>query len=150
MKKLTSIMSCCIDSSSNNALSPCGNQFWHILLLLINLLYNNVKNLTSILSCSEGIKSISSRKVQKALSVQDSRLLHIFYIFTWQSSANKQPINLLYKDVKNLISILNCYIGPKCVSSINDKKALSLCHNHYSFNFRNRQWKSTAVKQAAY
>ena len=40
----------------------------------------------------------------------------------------KQLINLLFKDVKNLTSILNCYIGPNCVP----KNALSLYDIHFS------------------
>ena len=74
----------------NLYISPYDNQFSltfitpaenHLLTneQLINLLYNDVNNLTSILSSSKGIKSISLRIVEK---VQDNRLLHIFYIFT--------------------------------------------------------------------
>ena len=38
---------------------------------------------------------------------------------------NNQLINILYTDVKNLTSVLNCCTGPKCVSSINHTKDLS-------------------------
>ena len=41
----------------------------------------------------------------------------------------KQLINLLYNDVKNLSSILKCYIDPNCAASINDAKPISLCDN---------------------
>ena len=40
---------------------------------------------------------------------------------------NQSLINLCYSDVRNLTSILSYCLGPKCVSSNNDTKALSLC-----------------------
>ena len=49
----------------------------------------------------------------------------------------KQLINLLYNDMKNLLSILNCYIGPNCVASINDAKPISLCDNQLFACFYN-------------
>ena len=45
---------------------------------------------------------------------------------------NNQPIDILYNDVKNLTSILSFCIGPKCVSSKYDTKALFLCELHFS------------------
>ena len=53
---------------------------------------------------------------------------------------NKQLINLLYYDVNNLCSILNCYniMGPKCVASNNDAKLLSMYDIHFSLVFITR------------
>ena len=45
---------------------------------------------------------------------------------------NQKLINLCYSDVKNITSILSCCLGPKCVSSNNDTKALSLCDGCFS------------------
>ena len=83
-----------------------------------------------------------SYNVTKALSVCDNHFSLIFITCPEKNlQTNKQLINLLYNDVKNLTSILNCYmhsplqdiencrrIGPKRVSSNN---ALSQCHNHF-------------------
>ena len=46
---------------------------------------------------------------------------------------NKQLINLRYNDMKNLTLILYHCIGPKCVPSTNDTKALFLCDNRFVF-----------------
>ena len=54
---------------------------------------------------------------------------------------NKEPINLLYNDVKNLTSILSFCIRPKYVSSNDDTKALFLCELHFSHIF----YKSTIL-----
>ena len=43
-------------------------------------------------------------------------------IFRIICKKNKQLINLLYYNVKNLTSILNFCIGPKCVTSDNDNR----------------------------
>ena len=61
---------------------------------------------------------------------------HIFPITLPDSHlhTNKNLINLLYNDVKNLSSILNCYIGPKCVASNNYAKPLSLYVFTYFYN----------------
>ena len=45
---------------------------------------------------------------------------------------NNLLINLLKNEVKNVSSILNCYIAPKCVSSKNITKTLSLHEDQFS------------------
>ena len=61
------------------------------------------------------------------------------YISALQSFADKnQIINRLYKDVKKFTSVLSFCIGPKCVSSNDDTKALFLCELHFSLIFTNR------------
>ena len=70
----------------------------------------------------------------KALSLYDNHLLHISISLPDNHlHTNNQLINLLYNFIKNLSSILNCYIGPKCVASKNNTKPLSLCDNHFVF-----------------
>ena len=77
---------------------------------------------------------MASNNDAKHLSLYD---IHFLRIFITQPDTflglNKQLINLRYNDDKNLTSILYCCIGPKCVPSINDTKALSLCENHFLF-----------------
>ena len=51
---------------------------------------------------------------------------------------NKHLIKLLFNDVKNLTSILSCCIGPKCVSSNDDTKALFLCELYFLLDFTSR------------
>ena len=51
---------------------------------------------------------------------------------------NQSLITLFYCVVKNLTSIFSYCIGPKCVSSNNESKALSVCDNHFSLNFITR------------
>ena len=89
MKNLTSILSCCLDPkclSSNNdakALSLCDSCFSHICISrpkndlpknkqLINLLYDELESLTSILSWCNGVKIVVSRKDPLALSHEDN------------------------------------------------------------------------------
>ena len=56
-----------------------------------------------------------SNNVAKALAVCDNHFSLILISCPENHlQTNKQLINLLYKDVKNLTSILNCYIHPKC------------------------------------
>ena len=57
---------------------------------------------------------------------------------------NKELINLLYNDVKNLTSILSFCIGPKCVSN-EDIKALFLCELHFSLIFKSRPFWASAL-----
>ena len=57
---------------------------------LSKVLYNDVKNLTSILVCCKGPKSLAWNKV---LYLWNNHLRHIFYTFIWESSANKHPTN---------------------------------------------------------
>ena len=85
---------------------------------LINLLYNDVKNITSILSFCIGPKCVSSNDDTK-LYFRVNYTFHFFYKSTFKSSADKQTINLRYNDVKNFTSILTFCIGPKCVSTNN-------------------------------
>ena len=107
---------------------------------LINLLYNDVKNWTSSLSCCIGPKCVSSNNGTKALLFLCE--LHFSLIFKSQPlyhlRTKKQLINLLYNDVKNLTSILSYCIGPKCVSSKDDTKALFQCELHFSLIFTRR------------
>ena len=81
---------------------------------LINLLYNDVKNLTSILNCYVGPKCVASNNDAKPLSLYD---IHFSQIFITRpdtdTELNKQLINLHYNDMKNLTSILYSYTGPK-------------------------------------
>ena len=88
---------------------------------LINLLYYDVKNLTSILSGCIGPKCVTSNK-DNTVSVN-----YFWLIITRPDNhlrKNKQLIKRLYNDVKNLTSILSGCIGPKCVSCNNGWKPL--------------------------
>ena len=104
---------------------------------LINLC-NDVKNFTSIFSFCIGPKCTSSNDDTKALFLCE---LH-FIFFTSRplnhQRTNKHPINLCYNDVKNFTSILSFCIGPKCVFSNDDTKALFLCELHFSLIFTSR------------
>ena len=70
---------------------------------LINLVYNDMKNLTYSLLCFNGVKSVFWNIDRKALSVWDN---HIDSFFTTTRKCllwiNKQLINLVYDDMKNL------------------------------------------------
>ena len=55
--------------------------------------------------------------------------------------------NLLYYDVKNLTSILNSCISPKCVTSTSDN---ILSDNQFWLTFYNSTSKSSAYKQVTY
>ena len=98
-----------------------------------------MKNFTSILSFCIGPKCVSSNDDTKALFVCE---LHLSLFFTSRplnhQRTNKQPINLNYNDVKNSTSILSFCIGPNCVSSNEDTKALFLCELHFSLIFTSR------------
>ena len=104
---------------------------------LIYLLYSDVKNLTSILSFCIGPKCVFSNDDTKAVFLCE---LHfsLFLKLTFKSSAHKQPINFRYNDVKNFTSILSFCIGPKCVFSRDDTKALFLCDLQFSLIFTSR------------
>ena len=89
---------------------------------LINLLYTDVKNVMSIFRVS---------RVYPRAKLEKLYLYKIIASYIFSTSfpdnhlhTNKQLINLRYNSVKNVFSVLNCYIGPKCVSSKNDAKAL--------------------------
>ena len=58
---------------------------------------------------------------------------------------NKEPINLLYNDVKNLTSIFSFCIRSKYVSSNDDTKALFLCELHFSHIFTSRPFWASAL-----
>ena len=70
---------------------------------LINLVYNDVKNLLYSLICFNGVQSVFWNIDRKALSVWDN---HIDSFFTTTRKCflriNKQLINLDYDDMKNL------------------------------------------------
>ena len=87
----------------------------------LSFLYLFVKNLTSILNFSTAPKCDFSNNDTKALSLRDNHsfLFFIYLGITIMLVTNKQLINLLYNDVKNVTSILSCCIGPKHVSSNN-------------------------------
>ena len=99
---------------------------------LINHLYNDVKNLTSILSCCIDPKRVSSNNGTELYLC----VIITFHYFVSQHynhlQPNNQPIDLLCNDVKNSTSIFELCIGPKCVSSNDDTKALFLCELHFS------------------
>ena len=88
----------------------------------INLRYNDVKNLSSILSYCIGPKRLSSNDDRKALFPCE---LHFSLIFTSRplnhQQTNKQPITLLYNEMKSLSSILSCC---KCVNILLSKERL--------------------------
>ena len=90
---------------------------YHLLahIQLINLLYNEVKNLTWI--CCKGPKSVSSRRKMKKLYLCSIITFDLHYIPTskYHLLAHIQLINLLYNEVKNLTWI--CCKGLKSVSS---------------------------------
>ena len=58
-------------------------------------------------------------------------LVFFVYISALQSCWGQTIINRLYKDEKNFTSVLSFCIGPKCVSSNDDRKALILCELHF-------------------
>ena len=70
---------------------------------LINLVYNDMKNLTYSLLCFNGVKSVFWNIDRKALSLWDN---HIDSFFTTTPKCllriNKQLINLDYDDMKYL------------------------------------------------
>ena len=76
----------------------------------IKLLYIVETKLTSILSCSEGSNSLSWNS-----KYWISEMRHNFYTFIWESSVNKQQIQLRYNDVKNSTSIMIWCNGDKVV-----------------------------------
>ena len=76
---------------------------------LINHLYNDVKNLTSILSCCIGPMRVSSNEDTNALFLCELHFSLFFFKSTFKSSEDKQTvITICYNDVKNLSSILSC------------------------------------------
>ena len=156
MKNSTSVLSFCIGPksvSSNDdtkALFLCELHFSQIFTSrplnhqrtnkqLINLLSNDVKNLTSILSCCIGPKCVSCNDDTKALFSCES---HFSIIIKRRplnlQLTNKQPINLLYNDVKNLTSTLSFCIGPKCVTCNDDTKTLFFSELHFSLIIKSR------------
>ena len=118
-------------SQHYNHLQPNNQHF--------DVLYNDVKNSTSILSFCIGPKCVSSNDDTKALFLCE---LHISLFVTIRplnhQRKNKQPINLRYNVVKNLSSILSYCIGPKRLSSNDDRKALFPCELHFSLIFTSR------------
>ena len=159
MKNATSILSGCIVPkcvSCNNcskALSLCYNQFPHIIRTrhqnrlrtskqLVCVLYSEMTSLSSIFSYCKVNKMVPSKKDRKARSGSHNHLWHIFINHTLESSAG-QTINFLY----NLTSIVNCCIGPKCVTSNNENK---MSDNDVWLIFYNSTRKSSADKQVTY
>ena len=78
-------------------------------------------------------------------------LVFFVYISALQSCWGQTIINRLYKDEKNFTSVLSFCIGPKCVSSNDDRKALIL-HLHIALltDFYKSNFKSSADKQKTY
>ena len=95
--------------------------------LVINLLYNYVKNFTSILNCYIGPKCVTSNNVTKALSLCYN-CFSLIFISRLENHlrTNKQLSNLLYNDVKNFTFVLSCSIGIKSIPERKDRKALSV------------------------
>ena len=91
---------------------------------LINLVYNDMKILTYILICSNGVQSVFWYKIEK---------LYLCEIITFNKfraipnkcrmRRNKQLIKLVYNNVKNFTYIL---ISCNCVQFVSSKKALSV------------------------
>ena len=83
---------------------------------LINLVYNDMKNLTYSLICINCVQSVFWNIDRKDLSVWDN---HIDSVFTTTRKCllwiNKQLINLDYDDMKNLARILSCC---KCIQGL--------------------------------
>ena len=140
-------MSCCFGPkgvSSNDdtkALSLCEIHFLFIITSRPlnhqrinnqrnNLLYNDVENKTSILTCCFGPKCVSSNDDRKALF-----LCEIHFSLTLTSGplnhqrTNNQHITIVYNEMKSLSSIFRCCVGPKGVSS---RKALFPYQLHFS------------------
>ena len=94
---------------------------------LINLVYNDMKNLTYSLICFNCVQSVFWNIDRKALSAWDD---HIDSFFPTTRKCflriNKQLINLDYDDLKNLI----CFNGVQSVFWNIDRKALSVWDNH--------------------
>ena len=106
---------------------------------LVNILPNDVKNLTSILSCCIGHKCGYCNDDTKALLLCESHFSLIFQSRAlYHQLTSKHSINILCNDVKNLTSILKFCIGRKCVLSNNDMKALFLCELQFSLFFTSR------------
>ena len=140
-------MSCCKDvqgvssMKDSNRLSLRDNHIWLIFLQLHQMLYaikqatykqvyNDVKNLGQILSCCKCIQCLQWK-------IQNVYLWEIitFDLFSYNSTKcyiriNKQLINLVYNDMKNLTYSLICF---NCVQSVFwniDRKALSAWDDH--------------------
>ena len=98
---------------------------------LINRVYNDTKNLTYSLLCFNGVKSVFWNIDRKALSLWDN---HIDSFFTTTRKCflriNKQLINLVYNDMKNLLYSLIFFNGVQSVFWNIDRKALSVWDNH--------------------
>ena len=90
---------------------------------IINLLYNDVKNVTSILSYCIDPKCVSSNDATKALFLYE---LQFALIFTSQplnhQRTNKQLITILYNEMKSSSSIFSCCNGVNIVTSKKDWK----------------------------
>ena len=103
------------------------DSYLHTNKQIINLLYNDVNNLSSISICYVGPKCVASNNDAKPLSLYD---IHFSLIFIPRPDThlglNKQLINLRYNDVKNLTSILHC---SKSMSSWKVRKALCMQDN---------------------
>ena len=122
----------------------------------INLLYINVKDLTSISNCCIGPKCVSSINDTKPYLCVITILLYFFISRHYNHlRTNEQLINLRYNDLKNFSSILSFCIGPTSVSSNNDMKALSLRDNHcylflYISRHYNHLWKNKQIINLLY
>ena len=94
------------------------------------LVYNDVQNLEQILSCCKCIQCLQW-KIQNVYLWE----IIIFDLFSYNSTKcyiriNKQLINLVYNDMKNLTYSLICFNGVKSVFGNIDRKALSVWDNH--------------------
>ena len=136
MKNLTYTLISCNSVSLTKALSLRDNHIDSYLQLttpkcylriskqLINLVYNDMKILTYILICSNGVQSVFWYKFEK---------LYLCEIITFNKFCatphkcymriNKQLIKLVYNNVKNFTYIS---ISWNCVQIVSSKKALSV------------------------
>ena len=125
----------------SNRLSLRDNHIWLIFLQLHQMLYaikqatykqvyNDVKNLGHILSCCKCIQCLHWK-------IQNVYLWEIitFDLFSYNfpkcsMRINKQLINLVYKNMKNLLYSLIFFTGVQSVFWNIDRKALSVWDNH--------------------
>ena len=94
------------------------------------LVYNDVQNLEQILSCCKCIQCLQWK-------IQNVYLWEIitFDLFSYNSTKcyiriNKQLINLVYNDMKNLTYSLICFNGVQSIFWNIDRKDLSVWDNH--------------------
>ena len=167
MKNITSILSFridpkCVSSNNGTQLYLCVIISFHYFVYLSNtIIYGQIINLLTFSTtmwrtllpfwASALIPSACLLTMIQKLYFCMNYTFHFFYKSTFKSSADKQLITIRYNYVKNFTSILSWCIGPKCASSSNGTKGLSLGNNHFCrFFFISRLYNHVVDKQATY